>query len=110
MERFVKGDIVVLPFPYTDSSLTKRRPALIIANFKGENVITAQITTNRRNDEDLVPLTNKDFLEGALKHDSFIMLSIISTIEKSRIVYKLGKIKKEKMYEVQEKLCELFAR
>ncbi|HLC36168.1 MAG TPA: type II toxin-antitoxin system PemK/MazF family toxin, partial [archaeon] len=31
MEKFVKGDIVVLPFPFTDQSGEKKRPALIAA-------------------------------------------------------------------------------
>jgi len=32
MERFVKGDIVVLPFPYSDFSASKKRPALVLAD------------------------------------------------------------------------------
>jgi len=48
MERFVKGDVVVLPFPYTDFSSVKKRPAVVIATLKEQNVILAQITTNQR--------------------------------------------------------------
>mgnify|MGYP001613428797 FL=1 len=50
MERFVKGDVIVLPFPYTDLSTTKKRPALVIATLRGENIILAQITTVKRED------------------------------------------------------------
>lgn len=32
MERFIKGDVIVLPFPFTDLSSAKRRPAVIIAD------------------------------------------------------------------------------
>jgi len=39
MEEFVKGDIVVLPFPFTDLSATKKRPALIIATLQGDDLI-----------------------------------------------------------------------
>ena len=31
MERFVKGDVVVVPFPFSDLSMVKRRPALVVA-------------------------------------------------------------------------------
>jgi len=31
MAKFVKGDIVVVPFPFSDSTQAKRRPALILA-------------------------------------------------------------------------------
>ena len=78
MERFVKGDVVVLPFPYTDFSGVKKRPAVVVANLRGQNVILAQITTNQRNDEDLVSLRKKDFSSGSLSVDSFIMASFWS--------------------------------
>lgn len=35
MERFVKGDVVVTPFPFSDLSQTKRRPALVMAPLDG---------------------------------------------------------------------------
>ena len=110
MERFVKGDVVVLPFPYTDFSSVKKRPAVVIATLKGNNVILAQITTNQRNDEDLISLTRKDFASGFLSSDSFIMAPLIFTTDSSRIEYKTGKIKPEKIKQVQNKLCEIFSR
>ena len=110
MERFVKGDVVVLPFPYTDFSSVKKRPAIVIATLKGNNVILAQITTNQRNDEDLISLTKKDFASGSLTSDSFIMASLIFTTDNSKIEYKAGKIKQEKIKEVEQKLCEIFTR
>ena len=110
MERFVKGDIVVLFFPYTDFSSVKKRPAVVIATLKGNNVILAQITTNQRNDEDLISLTKKDFASGSLISASFIMASLIFTTDSSKVEYKAGKIKPDKIKEVQNKLVEVFTR
>ena len=110
MERFVKGDVVVLPFPYTDFSGAKKRPAVVVANLKGQNIILAQITTNQRNEEDLVNLSKKDFSSGSLSSDSFIMVSLIFTADSSRISYKAGKMKQEKVKEVQSKLVGVFTR
>jgi len=107
---YVKGDVVVLPFPYTDFSSVKKRPAVVIATLKGQNVILAQITTNQRNDEDLVSLAKKDFASGSLSSDSFIMASLIFTADSSKIEYKIGKIKQEKIKEIQNKLVEVFTR
>lgn len=110
MERFVKGDVVVLPFPYTDFSSVKKRPAVVVANLRGQNVILAQITTNQRNDEDLINLRKKDFSSGSLNADSFIIASLLFTSDASRIAYKAGKIKQDKIKEVQNKLVEVFTR
>jgi len=110
MERFVKGEVVVLPFPYTDFSSVKKRPAIVIATLKGNNIILAQITTNQRNDEDLISLTRKDFASGFLSSDSFIIPSLIFTTDSSRINYKAGKIKQDKIKQIETKLCEIFTR
>ncbi len=42
---FVKGDVVVLPFPYSDLSTTKRRPALVVAATAGDDLILCPITS-----------------------------------------------------------------
>lgn len=35
MARFVKGDVVVVPFPFSDLTQAKRRPALVVASLPG---------------------------------------------------------------------------
>ena len=110
MERFVKGDVVVLPFPYTDLSTTKKRPALVTAALKGDNIILAQITTKKRDDEDIINLKKSDFVSGIIKIDSYIMPSIIFTAESFSVDYKAGKLKQEKIKEVEKKLVEIFTR
>ena len=39
MERFVKGNVVVVPFPFSDLTQAKRRPALIIGELEGKDLI-----------------------------------------------------------------------
>jgi len=110
MERFVKGDVVVLPFPYANFSNAKKRPAVVIATLQGQNIILAQITTKKREDKDLINLTKADFYSGSLKHDSFIMTSIIFTADKSKISYKAGQLTQDKIKQVEKQLCEIFTR
>ena len=45
MARFVKGDVVVVPFPFSDLSQAKRRPALVISVLEGDDLILCQITS-----------------------------------------------------------------
>lgn len=64
--QFVRGDVVVLNFPFSDLSQTKRRPALVIATLKGDDVILCQITSQAKSDEYSVPLEQADFFSGGL--------------------------------------------
>ncbi len=45
MAKFVRDDVVVVPFPFSDLTQTKRRPALVIAPLAGNDVILCQITS-----------------------------------------------------------------
>ena len=45
MAEFVKGDVVVVPFPFSDLSQAKRRPALVISKLDGDDLILCQITS-----------------------------------------------------------------
>ncbi len=56
METFIKGDVIVLPFPFTDLSSAKRRPALILSGITGDDYIMLQITSKNVNDTYEYPL------------------------------------------------------
>lgn len=52
MTRFSQFDIVTVPFPFTDKLKTKKRPAIILSNFKEfdkrtEHSICAMITSEK---------------------------------------------------------------
>lgn len=110
MERFVKGDIVVLRFPFSDIGESKKRPALVAANTTDENLILCQITSQERPDPDIIPITHEDFQQGRLKHDSFIRSTILFSVHNSRIEYRAGRLKQEKIKKIENKLCEIFRR
>jgi mRNA interferase MazF len=70
--RFVKGDVVVLPFPFSDLSNAKRRPALVVAALTWDDVILCQITSQSITDSYAVPLFRADFADGQLTRNSNI--------------------------------------
>ena len=113
MERFVKyekGEVVIFQFPFSNTTESKKRPSLVVATLKGDHVILAQITGQPRPDPDLLDLNVKDFQSGGISKESFIRPSVLFTIHKSGINYKAGKLKQEKIKEVENKLCEIFTR
>lgn len=108
MEKLVKGDVVVLPFPFSDLSSSKKRPALIVANLEGEDIILCQITSKMREDNYSIPLAETDFKHGGLKLDSLIKPQRIFTAAKSIILYKIGSLKESKIKRVEEELVKIF--
>jgi mRNA interferase MazF len=72
MVRFIKGEIVVVPFPFSDLSQTKRRPAIVITDLTGDDLILCQITSESIFDKYAVSLSDDDFQKGSLKKKSNI--------------------------------------
>ena len=50
MGRLIKGDVVVLPFPFSDLTANKKRPALVVANLSGDDIIVCLITSQNAKD------------------------------------------------------------
>ena len=100
MERFVKGDVVVVPFPFSDLSGSKRRPALVLTDPRGDDMIICQITSQPRDDIFAQPLIPEDFVSGSLIANSYIRPLRVFTIDKHIIFRKVGKITPERMNKV----------
>jgi len=108
MGRFVKGDVVVVPFPFSDLSSSKRRPALVVTQLSGDDdVILCQITTPHRADGYSILLSTADFASGSLKHDSTIRPNRLFTADSNIIAYCAGKLSQEKVREVVEKIVQI---
>ena len=108
MEKFVKGDVVVLPFPFSDLSSSKRRPALVSANLGGEEVILCQITSEAKVDDHSIILANDDFKHGSLNLTSMVRPNKLFTADMSIIIYKIGSINELKIKEVEKAIIEIF--
>ena len=67
MAKFVKGDVVIIPFPFSDLSQSKRRPALVIAPLEGNDAILCQITSKNIRDTYAISIDDADFASGSLK-------------------------------------------
>jgi len=100
MERFVRSDIVVIPFPFSDLSGSKKRPALVIADLGGDDILLCQITSRQSNDPLSLALSSTDFISGSLPINSFIRPLRIFTADKSIILGKAGKISPKLMDKV----------
>ena len=78
-----KGDVVLVPFPFTDLSGSKLRPATILAVIEKE--VIAAFITSQLNIYKTRKLSLKASERTGLKKDSLLLLDKISTLDKSLI-------------------------
>ncbi len=110
MAAFVKGDVVVVPFPYSDLSQTKRRPAVVVAVLPSGDVMLCQITSQSVSDGDAIAVDNMDFQTGGLNRPSHIRPNKVFTADSRIILYQAGALKPEKLGETIDKIVEVLRR
>ncbi len=102
------GKIVLIPFPFTDLSGIKVRPAVIISNKSiGDDIVVAFISTNTKKKgsyEILVKMNN----QNGLKSDSTVVVSKIATLEKKTVLGEIGELSKNEMSQIKSRLKDLF--
>ena len=107
MARFVKGDVVVVPFPFSDLSNSKRRPAFVITVLEGDDLILCQITSQAIKDKYALRISDGDFENGGLKRPSNVRPNRIFTADRHIILYKIGNLKLNKLNQVIDKCVEI---
>jgi mRNA interferase MazF len=100
MGKFVRGDIVIIPFPFTDLSGSKKRQAFVVADLNGDDIIVCQITSKFKSDPLALPLGTHDFVSGGLPVDSFIRPNKIFTADKNIILSVAGHLGEDKIRKV----------
>ena len=93
-----RGDIVLVPFPFTDLSTEKLRPAVVIYvdPHKTDFIIafiSSVVSPGELSETDyLLRPDNTDFNQTGLKKASTFRMSKLLTIERSKIIRRLGRV------------------
>ncbi|HEY1613462.1 MAG TPA: type II toxin-antitoxin system PemK/MazF family toxin [Rhizomicrobium sp.] len=90
MGALAAGQIVLLPFPFSDLSQSKLRPALLLAQGGKGDWISCQITSNRYTDPQAIELNDKDFSHGGLRRTSYARPAKLFTAHESLFVASVG--------------------
>lgn len=95
MTSFERGDIVLVPFPFSDQTTAKKRPAVVISSASHDSLSADRIIMAVTSQTGKVSTVGECLIEdwknaGLLKPSA--IKSAISTIEKSLILKKLGKL------------------
>lgn len=101
------GAVVLLPFPFSDLSHSKRRPAVVLAEVGHGDFVLCQVTSNPYADLSAVVLSDTDFSEGGLQRESFARPGKLFTASASLFVTSLGQLQQSKCNELVDSVVRL---
>jgi len=117
MTIYDQGDIVLVPFPFTDSSTLKKRPALVISvrwfnSIKGDHIlvgITASFQPDNL-DADMIHIRGRELTDTSLYDESVIKAGSIFTVNTKLIIHKIGRLNHSLTKKVLEKISQITTR
>jgi len=105
------GDIVLLPFPFTDLSTAKRRPVLVLSrasfNTQSPDFVVCAITSNLSNTANSVLIDGKDMARGRLPTTSRIKVAKLATLSQSLVLKAVGRITPVVLQRVRKELLTI---
>ncbi len=108
---FEQGDILIVPFPFSNLRTIRQRPVLVISadkyNKSSEDIIVCGITSNLKDVRCSVLLDDGCLLKGKLPVKSRIKVDKLFTIDKSIIKKNIAKINRETFEKVKEEFFRL---
>lgn len=90
MGALTVGQVVLVPFPFSDLSNAKMRPAVVLAEAGREDWILCQVPSNPYGDDRAIQLTDKDFKSGSLRLTSYARPGKLFTANQSLIAENIG--------------------
>ena len=107
MGAFAAGQVVLLPFPFSDLTRSKLRPALLLADAGRDDWIACQITSNPYADPHAILLAPDDFTSGGLQRSSYARPGKLFTANASLFAAAAGLISKGRLDEVRNALVAI---
>ncbi|GMT50367.1 MAG: hypothetical protein IEMM0008_1906 [bacterium] len=89
MTLFRPGDILLIDLPFTDDTASKQRPVLVLIDEKDDDLVLSRITTVYRSNQPY-DYEIKDLNPTGLITKSYIRLTKVFTLEKTKVKATLG--------------------
>lgn len=102
MGSLAAGQIVIVPFPFSDLTASKYRPAVVLAEAGRGDWILCQITSKAYGDEKAILLDTADFAHGSLRLASYVRPGKLFTAHGSLVSNQVGELQPEKFSLVRE--------
>ena len=108
MGGWVVGDVVEVMFPFTDLSVVKRRPAVVLADVGMNDWIVCELTSRRQSRPGDVPVTQGDMQSGNLNRDSWARIGRLHTLNDGVFSRTFGRLTNNKREEIARAVRALF--
>lgn len=102
MGAFAVGQIVILPFPFSDLSNKKYRPASLLADVGKGDWLACQITSNAYADKLAIEINDTDFMTGSLQRMSYAKAGKLFTAHDSLFTSVAGQLQVNKLHDIRE--------
>jgi mRNA interferase MazF len=100
MERFVKGDLVVVPVLFSGLSEGARCLALVLTDLRGNDMLICATSPQAEDDIFAQKLMSEDLISGSLSSDLYVRPQHIFTIDKHLVFRKIGRVTPERLNKV----------
>ena len=104
----VVGDVVLTPFPFTDLSASKIRPAVVLADVGMSDWTLCEITSSRQARDRSIEISLRDLEEGTLINRSWARPDRLMTLNESIFRYTIGHLTHSKRDEILAAVRRLF--
>lgn len=104
------GQVVLVPFPFSDLSQSKLRPAVVLADAGREDWILCQITSNPYSDTEAVTLSENSFRQGSLQRTSYARPGKLFTANRELIVAQVCDLRSEALRQIIDAVTRIFHR
>jgi len=94
------GAVVLVPFPFSDLSQAKLRPAVVLAAAGRGDWILCQITSNPYGDARAIALADESFATGSLRVASYARPGKLFTANRDLVVTLVGSLKAESLEQI----------
>ncbi|MDH4191076.1 MAG: type II toxin-antitoxin system PemK/MazF family toxin [Betaproteobacteria bacterium] len=100
------GDLVLIPFPYSDLQSSKKRPVLVLTGPDHQGDIIALAVTSVRQRDHALEIVTASLAAGILPRRGWVRVDKIFTLSESAIVKSFGAATPAFMRSVLNGLCE----
>jgi mRNA interferase MazF len=101
----VGGDLVVVPFPFTDLQSNKRRPAVVLATVARGDLLICQITSRSESHQAAVSIGAADFMRGGIDRPSVALPYRLVAVHEAVSLRSAGMLTPSALAELVERVC-----